>query len=140
MATPSGIEPAGSIAPLGSVAIDLAIAPRATNSLSVTPPPRRRWNSSLMVLAQNTAPNTANNGHSNVYAQLRPLPPSARWNCQSPSHSIPQNATTANRCHAIHCGEMRNRHTGPDDAWGVSSSVPGVSNSDWSDPDALGMT
>ena len=60
--------------------------------------PRRIRNSSLIVLAQKTTANTANNGHSNVYAQLSPLPDSARWNCQSPSQSMPQNETTMSRC------------------------------------------
>jgi hypothetical protein len=92
-----------------------------------------------MVRAQNTTPNTANIGHSNVYAQLSPLPPSARWNCQSPSHSIPQNATTTNRCQPSQRGEMRNRHTGPEGSWEASTAAD-VSSSDRSDPDGLGTT
>src|SRR6185437_15786812 len=66
--------------------------------------------SSRMVLAQKTTPNTANTGHSNVYAQLSAFPSRARRNCQSPSHSIPMTAATVNACHASHRGVRTNRH------------------------------
>ena len=82
--------------------------------------PRRIRNSSLIVLAQNTTAKTANNGHSNVYAQLSPLPASARWNCQSPSQSMPQNETTMSRCQPSQRGLMRKCHTGPESSAGAS--------------------
>ena len=78
--------------------------------------PRRIRNSSRIVLAQKTTANPENSGHSKVYAQLRALPASARWNCQSPSQSIPQNETTMSRCQPSQRGWIRNRHTGPSGA------------------------
>src|SRR5215472_10287894 len=68
--------------------------------------------SSMIVLAQKMTPKIVKTGHSKVYAQLRALPPSARWNCQSPSHSMPHAASTANACHASHRGVIRKNHRG----------------------------
>ncbi len=70
------------------------------------------FSSSLTVLTQNTAPNTAKIGHSKVYAQLRVLPASARRSCQSPSHAIPANAMTAKACQPSHRGVTSTRQRG----------------------------
>jgi len=50
-------------------------------------------------------------GPAQLVARLGPvsLPASARWSCQSPSHSIPAAATTANACQASHFGRSRHR-------------------------------
>jgi len=58
---------------------------------------------------QNTTARIAKNGHSNVYAQLRGFPDSARRSCQSPSHSMPATEATMNRCQATHLGAITNR-------------------------------
>ena len=89
--------------------------------------PRRIRNSSLIVLAQKTTANTANNGHSNVYAQLSPLPASARWNCQSPSQSMPKNETTMSRCQPSQRGLMRKCHTGSEGSAAAASAGPAFS-------------
>src|SRR5215831_3896484 len=47
----------------------------------------------------------------------------ARRNCQSPSHSMPQNATTISACQPSQRGLTRNRHTGTDSA-GAGVSMP----------------
>src|ERR1700685_3566288 len=87
--------------------------------------PRLMRNSSLIVLAQKTTAKPANSGHSNVYAQLRALPESARWNCQSPSQSMPQKDTTISRCQPIQRGWIKNRHTGPDEGDGCDCDCCG---------------
>jgi len=76
------------------------------------------WNSSRIVLAQNTTANTAKIGHSKVYAQLSALPDSARCNCHMPSASIPITVPTMMRCQASHLGVIRKRQLG--------ASVPGM--------------
>src|ERR1700729_1657031 len=55
---------------------------------------------------------TAEIGHPNVEAELSAFPASARWNCQSPSHSIPHAARTTNTCKASHLGVTRKSHRG----------------------------
>src|SRR5215813_2871296 len=47
----------------------------------------------------------------------------ARRNCQLPSHSMPQNATTISACQPSQRGVMRNRHTWADSA-GAGASMP----------------
>ena len=75
----------------------LGSTPRAPRRcLPGLPPPGARY-SSMIVLAQKTTPKIVKIGHSKVYAQLRALPPSARWNCQSPSQSMPQAANDGER-------------------------------------------
>ena len=88
--------------------------------------PRLIRNSSLIVLAQKTTAKPANSGHSNVYAQLSELPASARWNCQSPSQSMPQKETTMSTCQPSQRGLMRKCHTGPDGAAGASGAASGM--------------
>jgi hypothetical protein len=40
------------------------------------------------------------------------FPESAQCHCQSPSHSMPKNATTANACQHSHLGRSTARHCG----------------------------
>ncbi len=90
----------------------MSSAAAALNGLALAAAPPGLRYSSMIVFAQKTTPKIVKIGHSNVYAQLRALPPSARWNCQSPSHSMPQAATTAKACQASHRGVMRKNHRG----------------------------
>src|SRR5215831_17407950 len=53
----------------------------------------------------------------------------ARRNCQSPSHSMPQNATIISACQPSQRGVMRNRHTGADSAGAGVSMATSVSRS-----------
>src|SRR6266851_5277916 len=69
-------------------------------------------NSSMIVFTQNTTAKTEKTGHSNVYAQLSAFPASARWNCQSPSHSIPTTERATNACQPSHLGAIRKCHRG----------------------------
>ena len=60
----------------------------------------------------------------------------ARWNCQSPSQSIPQNATMTNRSQASQRGVRRNSQIGPEAlaGWSATAETSAVAASTGAEP------